>query len=71
MAQPYPMAHNFVRLLSARTAPPSNGYAVNPLQQREAMQKEAFEHSRQELLDKAAGTAGESGQWIAQQLLRV
>ncbi len=72
MATPYPgMAHNFEKLLSARQGPPTLGYTMNPLQQREAMQKELFEQRRTELLNKAAGTAGESGQWVAQKLLSV
>jgi hypothetical protein len=71
MAQPYPMAHNFEKLLSARYAPPTAGYTMNPLQQREAMQKEQFEQRRNELLAKAAGTAGETGQWVAQKWLSV
>ena len=71
MAQPYPMAHNFEKLLSARSAPPTAGYALNPLQQREAMQKEHFEQGRTELLVKATGTAGESGKMVAQKWLSV
>ncbi|KAK3936900.1 hypothetical protein QBC46DRAFT_461206 [Diplogelasinospora grovesii] len=75
MAQPYPMAHNFEKLLSARMAPPTAGYAMNPLQQREAMQKEDFEKRRSELLNKATGTAtgstGESVKLVAQKWLTV
>ena len=71
MAQPYPMAHNFEKLLSARAAPPTAGYAMNPLQQREAMQKEYFEQRKTELLAKASGDSGPSGQWVAQKMLTV
>lgn len=71
MAQPYPMAHNFEKLLSARSAPPTAGYTMNPLQQREAMQAQQFEKGRAQLLAQAAGTAGESGQWVAQKWLSI
>jgi hypothetical protein len=71
MAAPYGSAQNFEMLLSARNAPPSAGYAMNPLQQREAMQKESFEQRRADLLAKAAGKAGPSTQWVAQNWLTV
>ncbi|PNH26641.1 hypothetical protein VD0002_g10095 [Verticillium dahliae] len=76
MANPYPNSHNFekmlsARLLSAREAPPSAGYEMNPLQQREAMQREQAEKKKAELLAKATGTAGQSGQWVAQNWLRM
>jgi hypothetical protein len=71
MAQPYPMAQDFGKLLSARTAPPTTGYTMNPLQQREAMQKEHFEQRRAELLAKASGDSGPSGQWVAEKWLTV
>jgi hypothetical protein len=71
VAQPYPMAHNFEKLLSARVAPPMAGYTMNPLQQREAMQKQYVEQSKAELLSKATGKAGKSGEWIAQHWLAV
>ncbi|KAK7428685.1 hypothetical protein QQZ08_004779 [Neonectria magnoliae] len=59
MANPYPMAHNFEKLLSARAAPPSAGYTMNPIQQREAMQKAQFDKDRTDLLIKAMGTSGQ------------
>jgi len=65
------MAHNFEKLLSARSAPPTAGYSMNPLQQREAMQKEQFEQRRAELLAKASGESGSSGEWVAQKMLAV
>ncbi|KAI1082614.1 hypothetical protein F5B20DRAFT_569213 [Whalleya microplaca] len=71
LASPYGAAHNFEKLLSARTAMPAAGYSMNPLQQREAMQKERFEHFRAELIAKAAGNAGEGTQWVAQKWLTV
>jgi hypothetical protein len=72
MANPYPgVAHDFGKLLSARQAPPTSGYSMNPLQQREAMQMEHFEQHRTELVNKAAGTAGQTGQWVARKLLSV
>lgn len=69
MAAPYGPAQNFEKLLSARYAPPSSGYTMNPLQQREAMQREYFEQRRAELIRKAAGNAGSGTQWVAQNLL--
>ncbi|KAK3384787.1 hypothetical protein B0H63DRAFT_395492 [Podospora didyma] len=74
VAQPYPQADNFAKMLtSARHAPPvAAGYALNPLQQREAMLKEKFEQSRDELLDKAAGGAtNESVKSVAKKWLSV
>jgi transcription factor-like protein len=71
MAAPYPQAHNFEKLLSARLAPPSAGYEMNPLQQREAMQRAFVDKNKAELLAKATGTAGQSGQWVAQNWLTV
>lgn len=44
---------------------------MNPLQQREAMQKRQFEDTRAEILTKATATAGQSGQWLAQKMLAV
>ena len=71
MAQPYPMAQNFEKLVTARYAPPTAGYDMNPLQQREAMQKEEFEKQRNELLQKAKGKTGSWGEGVAQRMLRV
>ncbi|KAF5022761.1 hypothetical protein F66182_5176 [Fusarium sp. NRRL 66182] len=56
MANPYPAAYNFEKLLSAKTAPAMAGYTLNPIQQQEAMQKERVERQKIELLDKASGT---------------
>ncbi|KAL8341318.1 hypothetical protein RB598_003319 [Gaeumannomyces tritici] len=72
VAQPYPNASNVEQLLSsARLAPPTSGYAMNPLQQREAMQKRQYEDTRAEILTKATATAGQSGQWLAKKMLAV
>lgn len=38
----------------------SQGYALNPLQQREQMQREKWERDRKELLEKGSGTQGDS-----------
>ncbi|CAJ2508574.1 Uu.00g136000.m01.CDS01 [Anthostomella pinea] len=71
MASPYGAAHNFEKLLStARSAPPTAGYAMNPLQQREAMQKEHFEKQKADLLAKAA-SGDKDSQWAAQKWLTV
>lgn len=37
----------------------SQGYALNPLQQREQMQREKWEKERKELLNKASNTQGD------------
>ncbi|KAI0012366.1 hypothetical protein F4779DRAFT_62333 [Xylariaceae sp. FL0662B] len=72
LASPYGAAHDFEKLASARTAlPAAVGYSMNPLQQREALQKEQFENFRTELIAKAAGDAGEGTQWVAQKWLTV
>ncbi|KAF7545656.1 hypothetical protein G7Z17_g9007 [Cylindrodendrum hubeiense] len=59
MANPYPMAHNFEKLVSARTAPPSEGYSMNPIQQREAMQKAQLDREKTDLVIKAMGSSGQ------------
>lgn len=59
MANPYPSATDFEKLLSARTAPPAAGYTMNPIQQREAMLKNATEKEKAELLAKAVGSSDE------------
>lgn len=71
MAQPYPMAHNFVKLMSARQAPPTAGYTMNPLQQREAMLKEQFEEKRSDLIAKASGNNGPGVEYVAKNMLSV
>lgn len=64
MANPYPTGHNFEKLLSARNAKPTPGYSMNPLQQREAMQKAQVEKQKAELLTKVVGT-GKLDEWTA------
>ncbi|CAM1503676.1 Fc.00g012670.m01.CDS01 [Cosmosporella sp. VM-42] len=59
MANPYPMAQDFVKLLSSNTAPPGAGYTMNPIQQREAMLKDLTERQKAELMAKAMGTSGQ------------
>ncbi|KAH7015123.1 hypothetical protein EDB80DRAFT_326908 [Ilyonectria destructans] len=59
MANPYPMAHNFEKLVSARSAPPSEGYNMNPIQQREAMQKAQLDREKTDLVIKAMGSSGQ------------
>ncbi|CAN8105008.1 unnamed protein product [Discula destructiva] len=71
MAQPYPVSQNFVKLMSARCAPPTTGYTMNPLQQREAMQREQFENKRSELLSKASNNAGPGVEYVARGWLSV
>lgn len=71
MAQPYPVSQDFTKLMSARCAPPTSGYTMNPLQQREAMQREQFENKRTELLEKASNNAGPSVEFVAKSWLSV
>lgn len=71
MAQPYPVTQNFVKLMSARCAPPSSGYTMNPLQQREAMIKQQFDTNRTELLQKASNNAGPGVEFVAKSWLSV
>jgi len=71
MAHPYPTAHNFELLLSARQAPAGPGYTLNPLQQREAMHQEEMEKRRAELLAKATGQASEAVRNVAKKWLSV
>ncbi|CCC09468.1 unnamed protein product [Sordaria macrospora k-hell] len=65
MAQPYPNAQDFERLLSsARKSPPvMSGYSLNPIQERERMQMEFMELKKKELLAKATGAAGKEGRY--------
>ena len=63
-AQPYGMSHNVQNLLLMATArgaggsaPPSAGYTMNPLQQRENMIKEEVEKRRADLMARATGAA--------------
>ncbi|KAK3391600.1 hypothetical protein B0T20DRAFT_363461 [Sordaria brevicollis] len=65
MAQPYPNAQDFHRLLtSARKSPPIvPGYSLNPIQERERMQMEFMEMKKKELLAKATGAAGKEGRY--------
>ena len=71
MANPYPMAHNFEKLLSARSAPPSAGYSMNPIQQREAMHKEQVEREKTELLTKAMGSLDKLDETVADGFLHL
>ncbi|KAM5372910.1 hypothetical protein ACJZ2D_007247 [Fusarium nematophilum] len=71
MASPYPMAHNFEKLLSARAAPPTAGYAMNPIQQREAMHKEQIERQKTELLMKVMGTSGQLDEKVVDGILNL
>ena len=71
MAQPY-MGHNFVKLMSAKM-PPTAGYATNPLEHREAMQRDYVEQRKAELLSKASGgtSSPEEVKTVAQKWLTV
>ncbi|KAM7221485.1 hypothetical protein V8F06_003057 [Rhypophila decipiens] len=78
LAQPFPMAHNFQKILTLATrghgagfgpgaaaAAAAAGYKVNPLQQREMMVKEEMEKRRAELIAKAIGPAtGTTGESV-------
>ncbi|KAK0611123.1 hypothetical protein B0T14DRAFT_571044 [Immersiella caudata] len=69
MANPYQVGKNFEKLLSARHAAPTPGYALNPLQQREAMHKEDVDKRRAELIARATGAAGEEVRRVAKKWL--
>jgi hypothetical protein len=74
MANSIPAGKDSDKLLAARLAPPPAGspYALNPLQQREAMQKEHFEQRRAELIANASGSKPEASvQWVARKWLSV
>ncbi|KAI0023492.1 hypothetical protein F4780DRAFT_776904 [Xylariomycetidae sp. FL0641] len=76
MASPYGTGTDLEKILRARDeAPPTAGYALNPLQQREAMQKQQFEQDRAALIARAAGgldgKASKNTQWVAQRWLTV
>ena len=71
LANPYPQAEDFEKLLSAKTAPPSVGYAMNPIQQREAMQRETIQRQTAELVSKAMGTSGKIDEWTAKTWLQL
>lgn len=71
MAQPYPVSQKFMKLMSARAAPPSSGYTMNPLQQREAMQREHYSNKRTELLELASNNAGPGVEFVAKSWLSV
>ena len=72
MVQPYAMSHNFGKLLSdARRAAPSAGYAMNPLQQREAMLRQEFEQRKSELISSVTVAVEESAQTVAKKWLSV
>lgn len=59
MASPYPMAHNFEKLLSARTAPPTAGRTLSPIQQQEVIHIGHVENQKAQALNKALGTPGQ------------
>lgn len=71
MANPYPMGQNFEKLLSARTAPPTAGYSMNPIQQREAMMRDLTERQKAELMAKAMGTSGQVDERMVDNFLRI
>lgn len=57
LAEPYPLAHNFIKLMSARYVPPASS-STNPMQQRETMPEKQSEGNKKELLPKASSDAG-------------
>ena len=62
MNEPYPMAHDFVKLMSARYLPTaagsSAGSSATPAPPRDAASKKQFEGNQKELLPKAPSSAG-------------
>jgi hypothetical protein len=61
MAEPYPMAHNFVKLMSARYVPPAPGPAPGPAQQRDAVPEKQPEGNKKELLPKVPSNSAGMG----------
>lgn len=73
LARPFPMAHNFQKILALATRVPGSGpgygaaaatstaaaagYNLSPFQQREMMVREEMEKRRAELIAKATGQA--------------
>lgn len=57
MAEPYPMAHNFVKLMSARYVPPAPGSA----QQRDAVPDKQPDGNKKELLPKVPSNSAGPG----------
>lgn len=73
MSQPY-IGHNFVKLMGEpANIPPSSGYAMNPLQQREAMQRAYTEKQKVDLVAKASGgiSSSDAVKSVAQKWLTV
>jgi hypothetical protein len=70
MANPYPGAYNFEKLLSSKTAPAMAGYTLNPIQQHDAMQKERVHYQKHDLLSKARGSLNNEER-VAQGLLQL
>ncbi|UNI17361.1 hypothetical protein JDV02_003707 [Purpureocillium takamizusanense] len=72
VANPFPQAHDFQKLLSGRLSPAAAGAGANdPLHQREAMQRETIQRQTAELVSKAMGTSGKIDEWTAKTWLQL
>jgi len=71
LAKPFPVGHNFEKILSSRQSQASPKYPLDPWQQMEALRKEFVQQKKAELLAKATGGAGEAVEDYAQMVLTV
>lgn len=71
LAKPYPIGHNFEKILSSRLLQASSECPLDPWQQMEALRKEFVQQKKAELLAKATGGAGETLEDYAQMVLTV
>lgn len=71
-AKPYPVAHNFEKVLSSRAAyegaTAGSEYPMDPFKQMEAVRKGFVDQKRAEMLEKAGGGSGKEGERLAEGL---
>lgn len=71
-AKPYPVAHNFEKVLSSRAAyegaAKENEYPMDPFKQMEAVRRGFVDQKRAEMLEKAGGRGGEEGKGLAEDI---
>jgi hypothetical protein len=67
LAKPYPIAHNFEKVLSTHTlhSGSSAEHATDPLKQMEALRKGFIDQKKAELLTMATGKAGRSWRGVS------
>lgn len=71
-AKPYPVAHNFEKVLSSRAAyeraVSESEYPLDPFKQMEAVRKGFVDQKRAEMLEKAGGKGGGEAASLAEHL---